>query len=162
MTKERYDKIMFNNAELFRQEIKEGWHFCPDWDQLLIGPGMKEYEICTCKIKEQALVKLVLLESPYTGNIKKNIKYARACMRDCLNKGEAPFASHLLYTQPGILDDNIPEERKKGIEAGLLWGKCAEKTVVYYDYEITPGMQKGIERAKKEKRKIEFRKLYEK
>lgn len=27
---------------------------------------------------------LVLLESPYAGDIEANLTYARACMRDCL------------------------------------------------------------------------------
>ena len=55
-------------------------------------------------------MELVVLESPFAGNVEMNIHYARACMADCLARGEAPFASHLLYTQPGILDDDIPEE----------------------------------------------------
>lgn len=105
----------------------------------------------------------VLLESPYAGKtqqeIDKNIQYARACMKDCLDRGEAPFASHLLYTQPGILNDSIPEERIKGIEAGLLWGKFAKKTVVYCDYGITEGMMKGIKRAENRGRIIEKRLL---
>lgn len=47
----------------------------------------------------------VVVESPFAGDIQKNIEYARKCMADCLKRGEAPFASHLLYTQDGILDD---------------------------------------------------------
>ena len=104
-------------------------------------------------------MELVLLESPYKGNIEKNLEYARACMRDCFMRGEAPFASHLLYTQDGILDDSILIERKKGIEAGLLWGTHAGKTVVYTDLGISDGMKKGIKRAKKEKKKVESRTL---
>lgn len=45
-------------------------------------------------------MRLVILESPYAGNIEKNVAYARACVRDSLSRGEAPIASHLLYTQP--------------------------------------------------------------
>ena len=29
------------------QEVAEGWHFCPEWDGLLVGPGMIEDET-TC------------------------------------------------------------------------------------------------------------------
>ena len=47
--------------------------------------------------------KFVIIESPFAGNIRKNINYARKCMKDCLMKGEYPFASHLLYTQKGII-----------------------------------------------------------
>jgi len=102
---------------------------------------------------------LVILESPFAGNVKENLEYARKCMRDCFMRGEFPFASHLLYTQDGILDDDLSDERKLGINAGLCWGKFASKTVVYTDFGITEGMKQGIERAKREGRKIEFRKI---
>lgn len=102
-------------------------------------------------------MKLVIIESPYAGDIETNERYARAAMKDCLLRGEAPYASHLLYTQAGVLDDTIPDQRKLGIEAGLCWGKMASKTVVYTDLGITDGMRQGIERAEKEGRIIEFR-----
>ena len=57
-------------------------------------------------------MRLVIIESPYAGDIEKNVEYARACVRDSLSRGEAPIASHLLYTQPGILKDEIPSERQ--------------------------------------------------
>lgn len=102
---------------------------------------------------------LVIIESPFAGDIKKNIIYARKCMRDCFIRGEFPFASHLLYTQDGILDDYIVGERKLGIKAGLKWGENAKKTVVYTDLGITGGMEDGIKNAIKHCRTIEFRSL---
>jgi len=99
----------------------------------------------------------VILESPFAGDTKKNTEYARKCMADCFKRGEYPFVSHLLYTQ--CLDDTILKEREIGIEAGLEWGKSAEKTVVYTDLGISKGMEYGIKSAKKAKRKIEYRKL---
>ena len=106
---------------------------------------------------------LVLLESPYAGvtpeELERNLTYARAAMHDCFLRGEAPYASHLLYTQPGVLRDEIPEERLLGIEAGLLWGSLAEKTVVYEDLGISTGMRLGIERAEAEGRPVEYRSL---
>ncbi len=89
-------------------------------------------------------MKLVIIESPYAGDIERNVEYARACVRHSLESGEAPIASHLLYTQPGILDDAIPHERLWGIEAGLAWCAVAEATVVYEDYGVTDGMHYGI------------------
>jgi hypothetical protein len=105
----------------------------------------------------------VILESPY-GNadpeiVKRNVTFARACVRDSLSRGEAPIASHLLYTQEGILLDNDPEERQLGIDAGLAWGSVAETTVVYLDLGLTAGMQYGIDHAVKMKRKISLRHL---
>lgn len=102
-------------------------------------------------------MKLTIIESPYAGAIELNLRYARRAMADSLSRGEAPLASHLLYTQPGILDDDILEERLKGIEAGLAWGVKAQLTAVYADLGITEGMRMGIERAEKEGRPVEVR-----
>ena len=104
--------------------------------------------------------KLVMLESPYAGDVEKNLDYARECMKDCLMRGEYPFASHLLYTQNGILDDVIKTERELGINAGLAWGKFADKTVVYADLGITYGMKIGMKNAFINKREIEIRTLW--
>jgi len=103
----------------------------------------------------------VIIESPFAGDVEANIAYARACMRDCLARGEAPYASHLLFTQPGILDDDIPEERQLGIDAGLLWASAAEATVVYRDRGMSKGMLYGIQNAIKAGRPIEDRWLGE-
>ena len=102
---------------------------------------------------------LVVIESPFAGDVERNINYARACMRDSLSRGEAPFAPHLLYAQQGILDDDIPEERRLGIRAGFAWGKYAYKTVVYTDLGISGGMQMGIQEALQAGREIEYRQL---
>jgi len=104
-------------------------------------------------------MELVIIESPYAGDIEKNEAYARAAMKDCLLRGEAPYASHLLYTQPGVLDDLDTEQRILGIEAGLCWGKMATKTVVYGDLGLSQGMTQGIKRALDEGRKVEYRSL---
>lgn len=108
-------------------------------------------------------MKLVILESPYAAEtpeeIYENILYARRCVKDSLSRGEAPIASHLLYTQEGILDDTIPEERQQGIDAGLAWRVVAHETVVYKDRGITKGMQYGIDLALKQGNKITYRNL---
>lgn len=102
---------------------------------------------------------LVLVESPFAGDVPKHQRYVRAAMNDCLLRGEAPFASHALYTQPGVLDDSIAVERTLGIEAGLAWGRKADKTVCYTDCGISGGMRLGLERAHACGRPIEFRSL---
>ncbi len=70
------------------------------------------------------------------------------------------MASHLLYTQKGILNDQVRDERKLGIEAGLVWGEQAEATVVYVDRGVSWGMEIGITHAKLMNRRIEYRALY--
>jgi hypothetical protein len=104
-------------------------------------------------------VRLVLIESPLAGDVERNRRYARAAMRDCLKRGESPYASHLLFAQEGILDDLVPEERELGIEAGLCWGAKADATVVYADLGHSRGMQLGIERALAQGRPVEVRTL---
>lgn len=93
-------------------------------------------------------MRLVIVESPYAGDVERNMRYLRACLRDCLMRGEAPFASHGLYTQPGVLDDAAHDERARGISAGFAWREWAHATVVYTDLGISRGMSAGIEHAK--------------
>lgn len=93
-------------------------------------------------------MKPVIIESPYAGDVEGNLTYLRACMRDCIQRGEAPFASHALYTQPGVLDDTNRAERRLGIEAGFVWCRLVRTTVVYTDRGITDGMRQGIQHAR--------------
>ncbi len=101
--------------------------------------------------------RLVIIESPYAGDVERNTEYARRAMAHSLSEGEAPFLSHLLYTQ--VLNDEIPGERSTGIYAGLSWGAVAEQTIVYDDYGISEGMKIGICLASVEKRPIKFRSI---
>lgn len=101
----------------------------------------------------------VILESPYAGDIEKNLAYLRACMRDCLQRGEAPFASHGLYTQPGVLEDTVPAEREHGIQAGFAWRPWATRTVVYTDRGLSRGMELGIAHAQRLHQPVVFRQL---
>lgn len=106
-------------------------------------------------------MKLVIIESPYAGDVETNVAYARACVRDSLLRGEAPIASHLLYTQPGILDDDILDERQHGIDAGLAWRAVAQGCVVYTDRGISRGMEYGIAAATAAGLPVEYRTLTE-
>lgn len=113
-------------------------------------------------LARRAPMRLVIVESPFAGDVDANVAYARAAMADCLARGEAPYASHLLYTQPGVLDDDIPEQRALGIDAGLAWGEMADATVVYTDLGISSGMDQGIARAEAAGRPVEFRSIMDK
>ncbi len=104
-------------------------------------------------------MKLVIIESPYAGDTKANIDFARQCVRDSLARGEAPIASHLLYTQPGILRDGVPAERQWGIDAGLAWRRVADLTAVYEDHGLSQGMRYGIRAAEDAGVPIEYRSL---
>lgn len=102
-------------------------------------------------------LRLVILESPYAGDVERNLRYARACLLDCFVRQEAALASHLLYTQ--VLDDLDPADRHLGISAGLAWAEAAEATVVYTDLGTSSGMQAGIDHAVACGRPVEFRKV---
>ncbi len=91
-------------------------------------------------------MKLVIVESPYAGDVAKNLAYVRACMRDCLLRGEAPYASHALYTQLGVLDDTVHEERRLGMEAGFEWSRVEGVTRVFY---LDLGRSRGMVEAHK-------------
>lgn len=104
-------------------------------------------------------MRLVIIESPFAGDVEKNVEYARRAVRDSLERGEAPIASHLLYTQPDILDDDVPEERQWGIDAGLAWRAVAQASVVYTDRGITKGMQYGIDAATEAGIPVEYRSI---
>lgn len=105
--------------------------------------------------------RLTVIESPLAGNVALNIAYAKAAMMDCFERGEAPFASHLLYAQSGLLDDADPIERGRGIIAGLEWGRFADRCAVYTDLGISSGMGLGIASAQSHGIRIEYRTLGE-
>jgi hypothetical protein len=51
MTTERWRRLMScEGLKLQPDEIAEGYHFCPDWDDLLVGPDMQESDTCTCDV----------------------------------------------------------------------------------------------------------------
>lgn len=110
----------------------------------------------------------VIVETPYRryriaalDDDHLNLRYLRAAMRDSFARGEAPFASHALYAQTGILNDDDDAERRLGMLAGFAWGEAAEATVVYVDLGISAGMQEGIKRARRCGRPVEQRSLAE-
>lgn len=125
-------------------------------------------------------MKRVILESPFKGGINlitdkwgvdaaidlfetkkimNDLKiYSQRCVLDCLKRKESPMVSHLLFTQ--VLDDNIPDLRILGIQAGFAWHEVADYCVVYTDYGISDGMREGIKNADNTGLKIHYRKLY--
>lgn len=105
-------------------------------------------------------MKKVIVESPFAGEVDRNVMYTRMCLHDCLvNYRESPLASHLLYTQEFILDDDIPSERQLGIRAGLDWGAMAEASIIYVDLGISTGMAFGVRDARDMNRSRELRRL---
>ncbi len=101
--------------------------------------------------------KRVILESPYAGQVMRNKEYALNCMLDMIERGEATFASHLLY--PQVLDDEDIIQREGGILAGFSWMAVAELVAVYTDLGISKGMRQGMRQAEELGIPIVFRDL---
>lgn len=92
----------------------------------------------------------------YKKLVNKNLEYARQCCHWVFEQSGVPFASHLFYTQEGMLDDTNKDERNKGIEAGFFIGGFAEKVCVFYDKGISKGMKLGVQKALERDQDIEF------
>jgi hypothetical protein len=87
---------------------------------------------------------MVFVCSPYRGDVEANIAFAKRCCLEVIKAGKTPFAPHLYFTQ--FLDDNIPEERERGINCGLeVLSLCSEIWV--FGDKITEGMQAEIDDA---------------
>ncbi len=102
-------------------------------------------------------MKRVVVESPLAGDLKRNIRYAQLCLLDCLQRGEVPFASHLLY--PQVLDDRDPNGRSAGMKAGFAWAELADVCAVYEDLGVSDGMRLGAARADSAGVEVVHRKL---
>ena len=49
MNKDRYHELMTNTSlQLTENEINEGYHFCYDWDGLLIHKNDEKFKFCIC------------------------------------------------------------------------------------------------------------------
>ena len=58
--------------------------------------------------------KLVYIASPYSGDVERNVAFAKAACRYAMNQGVTPIASHLLYPQ-------MMESQKRG-SWEQIWG----------------------------------------
>ena len=90
--------------------------------------------------------------SPLSGNIYGNIENAKRYARYTFKCGMAPVIPHFFAL---VLDDEIPDERKLGMQASLslLW--VCDEVWVFGD-EITEGMKKEIIFAEKLNIKVKY------
>lgn len=91
-------------------------------------------------------MKKIYVVSPYAGDIEKNVENALGYCKYVMRLGHMPLAAHLYFTQ--MTDDNIPEERRAGLNMGLeLLAMCDEVWVFCENY-ISSGMAGEIAKAK--------------
>lgn len=84
--------------------------------------------------------------SPFSGEIKNNTKKTKAYCRRLYEMGYTPIAPHLLF--PQFVDDDIPSERKDGLDmAKDLLRRC--RVVVVCGKELSDGMVDEIALAKR-------------
>ncbi len=94
----------------------------------------------------------VYVASRYAGDVDTNVKNAIRYCRLVIDRGYMPIASHLLY--PRILRDDDPVERELGMLFGLaLLRDCDE---VWVFGEVSPGVAREIEEAKRLQKRIRF------
>lgn len=79
-----------------------------------------------------------VIESPYAGEIDRNIKYLERCIKFCAYIGLAPYASHKMMTV--ALDDLNPAERILGIDCGLTYRRLVDRRIFFIDYDYSSGM----------------------
>jgi len=51
MTEQRYREVEVDNKPLTKEELEDGWHFCPEWDYMLIHPSFDAADACLCHPK---------------------------------------------------------------------------------------------------------------
>lgn len=97
-------------------------------------------------------MKKVYICSPYRAKdgaeLDRNIDYAQQLTRQALNSGYAPVTPHLYMTQ--CLDEDKPEERARGMAAGLALLKSCDFVLLGNKYGISEGMNAEIRTAKAE------------
>lgn len=94
-------------------------------------------------------MKKVYICSPYRAKdgaeLDRNIDYAQQLTRQAFEAGLAPITPHLYMTQ--CMDDKKPEERARGMAAGLALLKCCDFVIAGVKYGITKGMDREIHTA---------------
>ena len=92
--------------------------------------------------------KLVYICSPYRGNVEENTENARRySLRAIIEHPDViPIAPHLLFTQ--YLDDDDPEQRRIGLDAGLDLLSICDELWVYGLDNPSEGMAAEIAMAK--------------
>lgn len=84
------------------------------------------------------LMKRIMILSPYSGDIERNMRYLQRCIWHVIQERHAPFAPHYIY--PSFMDDTNSLQRDIGIAMGLLWGSVSDELWLFQDYGISDGM----------------------
>lgn len=87
-------------------------------------------------------MKKIFVCSPLRGDIQGNQLRAEQYCKYVYQQGHIPFAPHLFFTR--FLDDNIDEERRFGIAAGMEFLKMMDECWIF-SRNISSGMKAEID-----------------
>lgn len=81
---------------------------------------------------------LLYVCSPYRGDTKRNKEYARKLTRAAINNGFVPVTVHLYLTE--VTDDQNPEERSRGMAAGMKILENCKYILIGNKYGVSDGL----------------------
>lgn len=102
-------------------------------------------------------IKCVTILTPYAGDIELHKMYTMLCCKDSIARGEAPFASHLIY--PILLEVYSIQARQQRIACGFSWLAKSDIVAIYTDLGLSIGMLQSKAHAKKLNIKTEDRSI---
>lgn len=106
------------------------------------------------EIKQASQQRVVMVESPYSGDIDRNIRYLQLCHIDCaLNHNEVPYSSHSYMTQHPraasmFVSDYDPKwdmlTREQAIESSHAIRRRCDVTLFYTNLGWSSGMKAAL------------------
>ena len=106
-------------------------------------------------------MKKVVIECPFKGDtlkeFKQNAEYTAMCLKDSLERGEAPIAMKWMYS--GVLNEANQEHLLMITKAQMIWATSATKVVIYDDLGVPPYMQAVIDICQETGTQVEHRSL---
>lgn len=111
---------------------------------------------------------LVFVESPYSGDIDRNVRYLLLCTYDCWVRDEFPTHSHGCMTQHPAKRDFFVSDydpawdvytREAAIDGAHALRRACSKTIFYTDLGWSSGMKDGLKYCKENQIPYEIRTL---
>lgn len=130
MTDQRWQALMSDEAlELTVDEKSAGWHFCTQFDGLLVGPGMPEREFCQspCPKMMETLDDLAAI-----------LRSGAAVTIRLRAYGDY---SVTLFTLPGPTEKKSPARREKKFVTGKTLAEAPSR-LSYPEYQTEKGQKR--------------------
>lgn len=144
-----------NKREPVKTDTKVTGQQAHDKQSLLLGKSELIYRSLKQEKKPVVLIGAYIAEDP--AMITKYERYLKKCMRNSVDRGEAPYCGSLINYK--ILNYKNPIERDMGIMMDVSFLEKIKIMRVYIDMGITPAMVAMVNLAKKRSYQIEFRKI---